>query len=353
MIEYVKGDILAADAEALVNTVNCVGVMGRGIALQFKNTFPANFKAYAAACKKQEVLPGRMFVFNTGNSIPPRYIINFPTKRHWKGKSRMEDIESGLVDLARVISGLGIRSIALPPLGSGLGGLDWREVRCRIENALRISDARVLIFEPSGAPQNDVMSHAKTVPVMTPGRAALVGIMHRYLSGLLDPFVTLLEVHKLMYFLQEDGEPLKLAYGKAPYGPYADNLRHVLKAVEGYFILGYADGGDKPDKQLKLIPGAIQDAENVLRKHPETRARFERLSDLLDGFESSFGLELLSTVHWVIRKENARTFEELVRRTYAWNERKKLFSQRQIKLAATVLADKGWVDPLVKEEELA
>ena len=124
MISYTSGDILKANAEALVNTVNCVGVMGRGIALQFKNAFPENFAAYAKACQKKEVIPGKMFVYRTGTLITPYFIINFPTKRHWRGKSLLEDIETGLLDLAGVIRHYGIRSIAIPPLGSGLGGLD-------------------------------------------------------------------------------------------------------------------------------------------------------------------------------------------------------------------------------------
>lgn len=343
MIKFTKGDILAADAEALVNTVNCVGVMGRGIALQFKNKFPENFKVYMAACKRQEVLPGKMFVFNTGALVFPRYIINFPTKRHWKGKSRMEDIDSGLEDLVRVIEEKNIRSIALPPLGSGLGGLDWREVRNRIENALCSINARVFVFEPSGAPQSDVMSHAKKIPNMTAGRAALIGLMHRYLKGLLDPFLTLLEIHKLMYFLQESGESLNLSYTKAEYGPYSDNLRHVLNAVEGYYISGYADGGDNPNKQLELVPGAIQEAESFLQNNPETSKRFEQISDLVSGFETSFGLELLSTVHWVISKDKARNLEDTIRYTYNWNKHKRQFSERQIKLATKRLADKGWI----------
>jgi len=346
MIEFTKGDILTSETEALVNTVNCVGVMGRGIALQFKNKFPKNFKAYEEACKKQEVIPGRMFVFNTSDLTFPHYIINFPTKRHWKGKSRIEDIESGLLDLARVVSERNIQSIAVPPLGSGLGGLDWQDVRTRIENALQNCNAHILVYEPSGAPQNDVMTHTRKIPQMTAGKAALIGLMNRYLNGLLDPFVTLLEVHKLMYFMQESGEELRLKYTKAPYGPYATNLRHVLNAIEGYFISGYADGGDMPDKQLELVPGALQEAEIFLRNCPETKKRFERISDLVDGFESSFGLELLSTVHWVIQKENARTYEDIFRQTYAWNERKKQFSDRQIKIAATVLAEKDWISPL-------
>jgi len=151
MIEYRNGNILESEAEALVNAVNCVGVMGRGVALQFKNAFPENFKAYVAACKLKLVQPGRMFVFETGLLIPPRFIINFPTKRHWHDKSRIEDIESGLVALAKEIRARRIRSVALPALGCGLGGLRWADVRPRIEATLQTLDddgIRVFVYEP-------------------------------------------------------------------------------------------------------------------------------------------------------------------------------------------------------------
>lgn len=204
MIEFRTGDILRADVEALVNTVNCVGTMGRGVALQFKNNFPANFKAYEVACARDEVQPGRMFVFETGQ-LSPKFIINFPTKRHWKGKSRMEDIESGLKALVEQIRNRRIRSIAIPPLGSGLGGLNWADVRPRIVAALdKLDDLDVIVYEPNSAP---VTTRSREVPKMTAGRAALVGLMHRYLGGLMDPFVTLIEVQKLMYFMQEAGSP--------------------------------------------------------------------------------------------------------------------------------------------------
>lgn len=344
MIEYTHGNILDSDAEALVNTVNCVGVMGRGIALQFKKAFPENFKAYAAACRREEVQPGRLFVHETSQLAPPRYIINFPTKRHWRGKSRIEDIEAGLEALVRLIRERGIRSIALPPLGCGLGGLEWPEVRRRMEAALEdLPDVRIEIYEPQGAPPSDVMARTREVPRMTSGRAALIGLMDRYRAGLLDPFVTLLEVHKLIYFMQEAGEPLRLRYRKGPYGPYAENLRHVLHAVEGHFIAGYDDGGDRPDKRLTLVPGAVEEADRALQEHPSTRARFARVSSLLEGFESPFGLELLSTVHWVMNREGARSTEDIERRTYAWNPRKRQFTPRQIALAAAVLEDRGWI----------
>ena len=344
MIEYRTGDILQTDAEALVNTVNCVGVMGRGIALQFKNAFPANFKAYAAACRRGEVQPGRMFVFETGTITSPRYIINFPTKRHWRGKSRLEDIEAGLAALKREIRDREIRSVAVPPLGSGLGGLHWPNVRERIEAALGgLNNVKIIVFEPNGGPDPQVMARSRTPPEMTPGRAALVGLMSRYLGGLMDPFVTLLEVHKLLYFMQEAGQPLRLRYVQAPYGPYAENLSHVLRRIEGHLVSGYADGGDDPEKQLELVPGAVEEAKCFLRGHPDTRFRFDRVVDLVAGFETPFGLELLSTVHWVVRRLQVTTPEEVVATTYAWGDRKRRFSPRQIGLAREVLSTKGWL----------
>ncbi|MCC6948300.1 MAG: macro domain-containing protein [Bradyrhizobiaceae bacterium] len=346
MIEFRIGDILQADTEALVNTVNCVGIMGRGIALQFRNAYPENFKAYEAACKRDEVRPGKMFVFETEQLTNPKYIINFPTKRHWRGKSRMEDIDAGLKSLADEIRARGIKSIAIPPLGSGLGGLDWRSVRPRIETALReFADARIVVFEPHASSDVRPATTSREVPQMTAGRASLVVLMHRYLGGLMDPFVTLLEVHKLMYFMQEAGQPLRLRYTKAPYGPYAENLRHVLRTVEGHFVTGYADGGDAPDKQLELVPGAVTDAEAFLEDNLDTRRRFDRVAALFEGFETPFGLELLSTVHWAATREGATTQEKVVAAVYAWNDRKKRFSPRQIGLAFKVLEEKGWLEP--------
>ena len=219
MITYKTGDVLAESAEALVNTVNCVGVMGRGVALQFKRAFPDNFKAYAARCKSDQMQPGHVFVFDTGSIVPPRYIINFPTKRHWRGKSRIEDIESGLESLAQEVRLRGIRSIAIPPLGSGLGGLHWPSVRRRMEVVLSaLDDVEIVIFEPGGGPADDRANRSRDVPTMTAGRAALVGLLDRYLLGLLDPFVTLLEAHKLMYFMQVAGEPLRLQFTRGHYG---------------------------------------------------------------------------------------------------------------------------------------
>ena len=342
MIEYKNGDILREDVEAIVNTVNCVGIMGRGLALQFKNKFPQNFKEYQLACTNKEVQLGKMFVHQTGQLINPKYIINFPTKGHWKQNSKIEDISNGLDDLITIIEKYSIKSIAIPPLGSGLGGLDWNQVKKLIEEKLKNINCTIILFEP--LEQKIEKSITKEIPKMTAGRAALIGLMDRYLQGLMDPFISLIEVHKLMYFMQESGEELRLKYKKAQFGPYADNLRHVLNTIEGHFISGYEDGGDAPTKQLKLIPKAVEEAKSFLLNKKNTQENFIKVANLVDGFETPFGLELLSTVHWIAKYESSKNTDEIVGKIHSWNERKKQFSEKQIKIALDVLIKNNWIN---------
>ncbi|MGH8055640.1 MAG: type II toxin-antitoxin system antitoxin DNA ADP-ribosyl glycohydrolase DarG [Candidatus Entotheonellia bacterium] len=345
MNEIKRGDILKQDAEALVNTVNCVGVMGRGVALQFRKAYPENYQAYREACARREIQPGRMFVFDLNRLVNPRLIINFPTKRHWKGKSRIADVRAGLGDLVKVLQQHKVHSVAVPPLGCGLGGLDWRMVRPLIEEALgALPDLHVYLFEPAGAPPAKRMVNRTTMPKMTAGRAALLGLMHRYLGGLMDVSISLLEIHKLMYFLQEAGEPLRLRFAKGLYGPYAQNLRHVLNAIEGHFTSGFGAGEDTPDKQIELIGDAVRRSDAFLRDHPATQERFDRVGKLMAGFETPFGMELLATVHWVARQEGAASADEAVERTYAWGERKRMFTAAQIHIAWKALSEHGWLE---------
>ena len=346
-IEYTKGDIFKADVEALVNSVNCVGVMGRGIALQFKDRFPANFKEYKDACDRGRVQPGTMFVTETDVAEGPRYIINFPSKRHWRGKSRIEDIETGLRSLSREIHLRKIKSIAIPALASDLGGLRWPVIRHKIESALVRNEAtHIIVFEPGSIPADGRSNRSTDPPDMTPGRAALIALMGRYRKASFDPALTLLEIHKLMYFLQEAGEPLKLRILKEQYGPYAANLRHVLRAMNSHFITGYGEGGDAPQKPVSLLPGAERDAKRFLTSSHATYGRIERIAHLTDGFETPFGLELLTTVHWVAKHEEADTVEKAIAATYDWNEHKRQFSERQIQLAFDTLSEQGWISTL-------
>ena len=194
MIKHVTGNILDSSADALVNTVNAVGVMGKGIALHFRQAFPDNYDAYVRACEHREVQPGHMFVFH--RLTHPRWIINFPTKRVWRRRARMADIESGLKALIETVKHEEIKSIAVPPLGCGNGGLDWNQVRSRIESAFTsLTDVAVFLYEPKGAPAADEMTIATSRPRMTAGRAALISLIDHHVLPWYR--VTLLEIQKL------------------------------------------------------------------------------------------------------------------------------------------------------------
>jgi O-acetyl-ADP-ribose deacetylase (regulator of RNase III) len=345
MIKEGHGNLLHADVEAIVNTVNCVGYMGKGIALQFKQAYPENFHAYQKAVRAGIVRPGAMFVFETGRCINPKLIINFPTKRHWRGKSRLDDIRSGLLSLVEVIKSRGIRSIAVPPLGCGNGGLDWNVVRPMIREALApLSGVEVTLYPPGEAPTAHEMLIQTATPNMTAARALFVRAIKQYQQS--DYRLTLLEIHKLAYFLQEAGEPLKLRYTAGPYGPYADNLNKVLERIEGHFTRGF-DGNRKPDTELQLLPGAVEQADRALEDLPESRVRLSRVADLIAGFETPYGMELLSSVHWVATHGDRRATDEAaaVKLVHGWNERKeRMFSPEHIQVAWQRLEDERWIE---------
>src|SRR3990172_6678858 len=344
MIQNATGNLLEAEAEALVNTVNCVGFMGKGIALQFKQAWPENFDAYAKACKAGEVRPGRMFIWETGRMINPKFIINFPTKRDWRGKSRIEDIKSGLRALIVDVRRLGIRTIAVPPLGCGNGGLDWRAVRPLIEAAFtEVPSVEVFLYSPDGAPEPRAMPVNTKRPDMTPARALFIKLMNQY--GALNYRRTLLEIQKLGYFLQESGEPLRLRFEPALYGPYAVNLDKVLECIEGHFIRGYGDS-QKPDTDIELLPGVVEEADAVFTKYSQSVARLKRVADLIQGFETPYGMELLSSVHWVCTHHSptANTADAAVGAVHKWNDRKReMFRADYVRIAYDRLKELTWI----------
>lgn len=348
MIELTRGNLLEAPVEALVNTVNCVGFMGKGIALQFKQAFPTNFKHYETACHAGDVVPGKMMIHDNGGLVNPRYIINFPTKRHWKGKSRLEDVESGLKAMVADVQRLGIRSIAVPPLGCGLGGLEWRVVRPMIEQAfVALPNVQVLLFEPAGAPEAKAMPIRTERPHLTPARALFIKLMDAYSA--LDYSRTLLEVQKLAYFLQEAGEPLRLNYEVGHFGPYAANLNKVLEVMEGHFIRGYGDS-QKPDAEIELLPGAVDEASVFLADKQDSLNRLKQVADLIEGFETPYGMELLATVHWVahyggrLGEAPAADMDAAIGVVHAWNPRKQnIFRPDHIRAAWVQLAQRGWM----------
>lgn len=339
MVKFVHGDLFDDDSEAVVNTVNCAGVMGKGVALQFKRRFPGNYKAYRAACGRGEVRIGKMFVFDNGGLAKPKWIINFPTKRDWRENSRIDYIADGLDDLAKVLSGLDVKSVSIPPLGCGLGRLDWRAVRPLIEQRLlSLVHCNIIVHEPERRPVADLA--ATPPPEMTTGRAALLELAWRYLSAMMSPFVTLLELHKLMYFLQEAGQPLRLRFVKAPHGPYAENLSHVLRRIEGHYLFGYADGENNPDKPITIAPGAMKEAEAKLAEECETLERINEVSRLCRGFETPRGMELLASVHWLVFHEKCKNAEEVKSGLWNWNESKRRFGEHEVIAAINALSGK-------------
>lgn len=342
-IERGKGNLLTADVDALVNTVNTEGVMGKGLALQFKKAFPENFASYERACKSGEVKTGQMHIVQRLAS--PRFIVNFPTKRHWRQPSKLEYVRDGLGDLVAQVKRLKIESIAVPPLGCGNGGLDWPAVRPLIIEAFSmIADVRVVLFEPADSPAADQIIDRREKPGMTPGRAAVLALMGRYMETDYDYRLSLVEVQKLAYFLQLAGESLRLEYRAHHYGPYADNLRKALRNIEGHYTRGVGDGKNSPETPLELLPGAVDEARAFLEQRPETLARLDRVAALIEGFETPFGMELLGSVHWVMQHgANPDDIDDVLAKVQAWSERKRSqMKDGHVRAAWSRLREQGW-----------
>lgn len=310
MIRFTQGNLLEADVEAVVNTVNTVGVMGKGIALMFKERFPENFKAYARACERKEIELGRMFVTKSPELNGPRWIINFPTKGHWRYPSQIGWIEKGLVDLRRVLVENGIRSIAIPPLGSGNGGLEWSDVRPRIEAALSgLDSVDVVVYEPTAKYQN--VMKGKGVEKLTPARAMIAEMIRRY--GVLGLECSILEAQKLAWVLSrvlshlKMTDPLKLEFQADRYGPYAPALGFMLNALDGSYLHCEKRIPDaSPLDTMYFDPEWQVRLSNYLKSSdgaPYVDA-IEAADRLIDGFQSPLGMEALATVDWLLSREN-------------------------------------------------
>jgi len=333
MIQYYNGkNLLQEQAEALVNTVNCIGIMGKGIALQFKKTFPDNFKAYEKACKKNEVQVGKMFVFETHSMFGPKYIINFPTKKHWKEMSSIQYIDEGLDDLKKIISNYNIKSIAIPPLGCGNGGLEWHKVRELINKKLNsLVDTNIIVFEPGQTP---AIKSVK-IPAMNSNRAAMLVMLANYISPAYE--LTKLEIQKLMYFLQMCGQPLNLKFEKYHYGPYANNLNHVLDELDGFYLNGVGDRTE--NRPITLVIERLHEAESIVNNNEEILQRIQRVKEIIEGYETPFGLELLATVHWTMKHENKHNVKDIVGYIHKWSFRKSgLFKEQYINRAVEWLS---------------
>jgi O-acetyl-ADP-ribose deacetylase (regulator of RNase III) len=347
MITFTQGNLLEADVEALVNTVNTVGVMGKGIALMFKEAFPENFDAYRQACKNKKVKIGRVFVTERRDVMGgPKWIINFPTKEHWRKPSRLEWIQEGLTDLRNFIEEHSIRSIALPPLGSGNGGLDWRQVRPLIVQALdALRDVQIIVYEPTAKYQN--VAKREGVEELTPARALMTELIRRY--WVLGIECTLLEIQKLAYFLEREivaeglPNPLNLSFQADRFGPFSLKLRHLLNLLDGSYLhcdKRLADAGPLDvigfDDQKMDRVGVYLSSESKMYQPP-----LDATSALIEGFESPLGMELLGTVDWLLhRKRIPPRVDEIREGLKRWEggvgagaRKLKLFDDRLIGLA--------------------
>ena len=320
MITYTQGNLLEAPSEALVNTVNEVGVMGKGIALMFREAFPESARAYQEASRRHEIRVGRVLVTRNEALVGPRWIIHFPTKKHWRHPSRLEWVRDGLADLARVLRDNGIRSVAVPPLGCGNGGLRWGDVRPVIQSALAdLEGVEVLVYEPAEAYQSPPKRTGYSE--LTPARSLIVELVRRY--SVLGFDCSNLEIQKLAWFLQRSivsaglPDPLDLRFVANRYGPYADRLRHLLDGLDGSYLhceKRLADAAPldsiwfESSKKPELQAFLASDAASRFLPALESTTR------IIEGFESPLGMELLATVDWLIQEERCEATVGAIRK---------------------------------------
>lgn len=341
-MKYLKGNLLEAHTQALVNTVNTVGVMGKGIALQFKEAFPMNFKIYAAACKKKELQTGKLLVVKEQTLEGEKIIINFPTKTEWFMKSKYEYVEEGLMELAKVIEEYKIESIAIPPLGCGNGGLKWGKVRPMIEAYLgHLSHVNILVFEPNEVVKEILKQQNATKEIkLTPAIAMVLYAMFYYES--LGENASLFVANKLAYFLQRLGEKSlnKVKFEASHYGPYAVQVEHLLHNVNGKYLKGLEQMNAKAFEPLELQYDKVKEVSEYIKKElsSEQRTRLSNLVKLIDGFQSALSLEILATVDFVRKDKPGMNQEDIVKTIHNWSDRKrKLFQEKYIQIATNHL----------------
>jgi O-acetyl-ADP-ribose deacetylase (regulator of RNase III) len=331
MIELKQGDMMQSGAEALVNTVNTVGVMGKGIALQFKEAFPSNNKAYIDACKKKDLLPGKLLaVWDENLHLGKKLIINFPTKVHWRQPSKYEYIEIGLVALRELLQKEKVKSIAIPPLGCGNGGLDWDKVKPMIENALNGIDTEVFIFEPNATIKAILQKQEMKKEVnLTPARASLIYALFAFES--MGEYSSLFAANKLAYFLQRKGQKLNLDFKAHYYGPYAIGVEKVLYHLNGTYLSGMEQGQAKPFEPLKLNYERWEEVNQYVKQElkSEDAERLKSLIHFLSGFTSELSLEILATVDFILANHPKYNIDEVMQSIAEWNMRKQELFKRE------------------------
>lgn len=323
-MKLIKGNLLTAPVDALVNTVNTYGVMGKGIALQFRERFPQNYLAYKKACETGQIQVGKMFVFKEQTLQGEKVIINFPTKKHWRHKSQYSYIEEGLQDLVKVLKEEKIQSVALPPLGCGNGGLEWSKVKQMIEKYLSpLNNIDILVYEPNDQVKALLRKELpKKEARLTDARAMLLYSLFWYEQ--FGENATVFAANKIAYLLQESGEDLKLKFIKHIYGPYAQAVEKVLYALNGTFLTGLEQMTANPFEPLMLNYDRKVEIEHYVQTqlNDAQKARLKKVFKLLAGFESTLSLELLTSVYYLMVQKNITKPAKLSQAIQAWSPQK-------------------------------
>lgn len=320
MIKYITGNILESDAEALINTVNTVGVMGKGIALQFKKAYKNNYKAYVEACKSKNIEIGKLFVTEDSNLMSnKKIIVNFPTKTDWRKPSEYSYIEAGLDDLIEVITKYDIKSVAIPPLGSGNGGLEWEKVKLIIQQKLNNIDTEIFVYEPTV----EIKEKLKKERVkLTDARALLLYVLYDLVKN--GEFVSEFSSEKVCYFLQRFGAEkyFKLEFTPYFYGPYSGKVRFLLNVLNGSYLMGYSDMNKKPFEPLMLVADGYDTVRKYVEEKPELLSIAQKTVNFLSGFYSDFALELLSSIDFITITQKTFDKDSIEEQLRNWNKRK-------------------------------
>ncbi len=333
MINYLKGNILESKAQALVNTVNTMGIMGKGIALQFKKAFPNNFRQYSEACKNNKMVIGKLLVTKDSNlNSGEKIIINFPTKQDWRKPSEYSYIEAGLDDLIKIIKEYNLKCVAIHPLSSGNGGLEWERVKKIIEKKLSHLDIEILVFEPT----SQIIEQLKKERVkLTDARALLLYVLYDLVKN--GEYVSEFSSEKVCYFLQRFGAEkyFKLEFKQNFYGPYSGKVRYILNVLNGSYIIGYSDMSKKPFEPITLVADEYESVNDYIESKKELQSIAEKTITFLNGFYSDFALELLSSVDYISNKQKSFDNQVITERLNEWSKRKRSMfsSQRYIDIS--------------------
>lgn len=328
-LEFKKGNLFESHDEAIVNTVNCVGVMGKGIALQYKNLFPENYTEYKKQCSQKNIVPGKMFVYeykteDLFTEHKPQFIINFPTKDHWRAKSKIEYVEQGLDDFINVITQKNIRSISMPAIGCGNGGLEWSNVKKIIVRKLsELDEITVNVYEPKDyfEPEHLGQDNLWTIP-----RAVLVKLFGNVQENF-GGRITHLSMQKIVYFLQELGINYKVSFSDEKFGPFSEELKtHFFTLNSKRYIEGFsAEREQGTTRSIEVSAHSFAEASEYLDSTEDSSKYsdiIERVEKLISGFESPLGMELISTVHSCSKKTNTSDTDDIYNCIKKWSPNK-------------------------------